>query len=381
MNKSLDNIQRKPRYEIIYDEIKEKIANQEYQVGERIPSEKELIDHYNVSRITTKKALDQLVHDGLIERIPGKGSFVIDKADKRTVQPAAKKGYLIGFVFPEFDESRHFIDLFKGLNAAANQCSSSLVVKQTFGDVKLEKEAITSLLELGVDGLMILPVSGEYFNEEVLKLTINKFPHVLIDRYFKGIHTTSICTDNVNAAKEAVNYLFDLQHEQIAIFSPPFKHISAIEDRIDGFILAFAERGIMVNKDIWLTDLTSELPTNRNKDDLINSDIQLIKDHLLAHPTITAVFAVHYTIAVLTRIAALELGLSVPEDLSIICFDSPKKTRDRFHFTHVKQAQQEMGASAVEAILAQIEQRNYPEKTFLKTTLIEGESTAVRSSG
>ncbi|MFC0469813.1 GntR family transcriptional regulator [Halalkalibacter kiskunsagensis] len=378
MTKSLDSTQRKPRYEIIYEEIKEKIVTQDYKVGDRIPSEKELIDYYKVSRITTKRALDQLVNDGMIERIPGKGSFVINKENEGVLQAESSKGYLIGFVFPDFDES-HVADLFKALNEATSQCASSLVVKQTFGDVSLEKEAIASLLQLGVDGMMILPVSGEYFNEEVLKLTINKFPHVLIDRYFKGIHTTSICTDNINAAKEAVNYLFDLRHQQIAILSPPFKDISAIEDRVDGFIQAYAERGVMVNKDIWLTDLTSELPTNKRNDELIDRDIQLIKGHLQTHPNITAIFAVHYNIAVLARIAALELGLTVPRDLSIICFDSPKKSRDRFQFTHVKQNQQEMGKKATEAIVSQIENKRYPEKTFLEAVLIEGESTVMRT--
>lgn len=374
MNNPLDKVQKKPRYEVIYEEIKEKIVSRKYKLGERIPSEKKLIDYYNVSRITTKKALDQLVNEGMIERIPGKGSFVIDKNKRMSTQSISKKGYLIGFIFPEIDEC-HVIELFMALNQAVSHCSSNLVVKETYGDIKLEKEAITSLLELGVDGMIILPVSGEYFNEEVLKLNLNKFPHVLVDRYFKGIHTTSICTDNIQAAKKAVHYLFDLNHKQIAIFSPPYKDISAIEDRVEGFIQAYDERSIMVNKDIWLTDLTSELPNNKNKDQLIKRDIQLIKDHLKLHKGITAIFAMHYNIAVLARIAALELNLSIPEDLSIICFDSPKKSNDLFQFTYIKQGQQEMGEKAVEAIISLIEAKEYPEKTFLETALIEGEST------
>lgn len=378
MKNPLDNTQRKPRYEVIYDEIKEKIVNRHYKTGERIPSEKELIDYYKVSRITTKKALDQLVHDGMIERIPGKGTFVIDKAHVRTTPPLPNKGYLIGFVFPEVDEG-HVTDLFTSLNQAASQYSSHVVIKQTFGDLALEKEAIASLLQLAVDGMIILPVSGAYFNEEVLKLNINKFPHVLVDRYFKGIHTTSVCTDNVNAAKEAVHYLFDLNHQQIAIFSPPYKDISAIEDRVDGFIQAYAERGNMVNKDIWLTDLISELPCNKNSEALIARDIQLIKDHLQSHKGITAIFAVHYDIAVLARIAALELNMRVPEDISIVCFDSPKKSKDRFSFTHIKQSQKEMGEKAFEAIISLIEEKDYQETTFLETKLIKGESTKKRS--
>lgn len=376
MNNPLERVQKKPRYEMIYEEIREKINNEVYKVGDRIPTEQELIKYYKVSRITTKKALDQLVNDGMIKRIAGKGSFVIDKGVKNNKDSLYKNNYLIGFVFPEIDDS-YGIELFRALNQAADQHTSNLVVKQTYFDSDLEKNAITSLLDLGVDGIIILPVSGEYFNEEVLKLNINKFPHILVDRYFKGIQTTSVCTNNINSAKQAVHYLFDLNHEQIAIFSPHYKDISAIEDRIDGFIQAYAERGVMVKKDIWLTNIGTKRDGD-SREDLIKRDIQLIKDHLLTHKEITAIFAVHYNIAILARMAALELNLSVPGDLSIICFDGPENLHDRFEFTHIKQGEREMGEAAMEAIISLIEKRNYPEKTFINTTLIEGKSTKKR---
>lgn len=47
----------KPMYEKIFDEVKESILTQAYKLGERVPSEKELADSYNVSRITSKKHL------------------------------------------------------------------------------------------------------------------------------------------------------------------------------------------------------------------------------------------------------------------------------------------------------------------------------------
>ncbi|WP_413376011.1 GntR family transcriptional regulator [Alkalihalobacillus sp. 1P02AB] len=379
MSHPLNNIQKKPRYEIIYEEIKQKIMSKAYKIGDRIPTEKELIDYYNVSRITTKKALDQLVHDGLIERIAGKGTFVIGSEGHETPKlPKNTKGYIIGFVFPEIEEEHVTGLLIKSLNIAAREYSIDIVIKQTFGNIELEKEAIVSLLNLGVDGMIILPVSGEYFNEEVLKLTINKFPHVLVDRYFKGIQTTSICTDNANAAKNAVNYLFDKNHQQIAVFSPPYKDISAIEERVDGFIQAYAERGHMVNRNIWLTDLISELSSNKGNEELIERDIQVIKEHLLKYPEISAIFAVHYNIAVLVKIAADELNLLVPDDLSIICFDGQRKTRDRFRFTHIEQDQKEMGEKAIEALVALIEENNYPDKVTISTNLVEGESTKIK---
>ncbi len=68
-----------PRYEQMYRIVRERILAGQYQVGERIPSEKELIEEFGVSRITSKKALDMLVQEGMIHRQPGRGSFVTRK--------------------------------------------------------------------------------------------------------------------------------------------------------------------------------------------------------------------------------------------------------------------------------------------------------------
>lgn len=70
----------KPMYEKIFDEVKQLIVNKSYGQGERVPSEKELAETYNVSRITSKKALEMLAAEHLIVRKPGRGSFVVDPA-------------------------------------------------------------------------------------------------------------------------------------------------------------------------------------------------------------------------------------------------------------------------------------------------------------
>ena len=67
-----------PLYEQIYEEIREKIEERWYRVGDRLPSEKELSEQYHVSRITSKKAVELLAEEGLVTRIPGKGTFVIE---------------------------------------------------------------------------------------------------------------------------------------------------------------------------------------------------------------------------------------------------------------------------------------------------------------
>ena len=64
------------RYEIIQNELMEKIQDGTYKPNDRIPSETEIKELYNVSRITASKALTELSLNGYIYRVRGKGSFV-----------------------------------------------------------------------------------------------------------------------------------------------------------------------------------------------------------------------------------------------------------------------------------------------------------------
>lgn len=67
---------RIPIYQKIEKDIKIKINSKELQSGEMIPSENELKDFYNVSRMTVRHALNNLVNDGYLYRHKGKGTFV-----------------------------------------------------------------------------------------------------------------------------------------------------------------------------------------------------------------------------------------------------------------------------------------------------------------
>ena len=71
-------------YETIYNDLLEGIRNGTYPAGSRLPSEKELAGQYGVSRITSKKALELLAERGMISRMPGRGSFVLETAVNTT---------------------------------------------------------------------------------------------------------------------------------------------------------------------------------------------------------------------------------------------------------------------------------------------------------
>ncbi|MFV0556136.1 MAG: GntR family transcriptional regulator [Lactovum sp.] len=64
------------KYEIIADNLRQKIRTGEFEKNSALPFEYELCKHYNCSKQTMKKALELLVFEGLIYRQRGKGTFV-----------------------------------------------------------------------------------------------------------------------------------------------------------------------------------------------------------------------------------------------------------------------------------------------------------------
>ena len=71
-----------PIYEQIEISIKESILKGELMGGEMLPSIRSLAKDLRISNITTKRAYEELEHDGFIEAIPGKGYFVKKKSEE-----------------------------------------------------------------------------------------------------------------------------------------------------------------------------------------------------------------------------------------------------------------------------------------------------------
>ncbi|MGN0777673.1 MAG: GntR family transcriptional regulator [Aristaeellaceae bacterium] len=65
-----------PLYKQLMQKLRSDIAGGIYPVHSQIPSEQELCDTYQVSRVTVRKALAELTQEGLLKRLQGKGTFV-----------------------------------------------------------------------------------------------------------------------------------------------------------------------------------------------------------------------------------------------------------------------------------------------------------------
>ncbi len=85
-NQWLEKSSHSPLYQQLMTRLKNDIIAGVYPSGARIPSEQTLCDTYGVSRVTVRKALLDLVREGMLIRKQGKGTFVAEEKLQRNLQ-------------------------------------------------------------------------------------------------------------------------------------------------------------------------------------------------------------------------------------------------------------------------------------------------------
>lgn len=375
-----------PLYEKIYVDLYNQIKYGQLKPNDRVPSEKELAYQYQVSRITSKKALEKLAQTGLIERIRGKGSFVASSLPdfalleqpinrEQSYEPSDEPNGLIGIIIPDFFSESYGKKLLQTIEKRSSEMKYNLIIKLTYGDQHEEEQAILSLLQQGVAGIIVFPVSGEHYTASLLKLVLDGFPLVLVDRYLKGIPACSVITDNKAAALELTEYLLDQGHKNIAFISPPEEYTTSIEERIQGFTAAYVQRRIGMNSNFVLTELFSTLTNFQQLDEYEEDELKL-KQFIVENPEITAFVACEYDIAVAIAHVLKNLGKQIPDDYSIVCFDHPDHLYNDFVFTHIKQEEMKMGRKAVDLLIGQINGNSVKVKNIIDFLLVEGKTTS-----
>lgn len=75
-----------PAYIRIHDKIKEDVDDGTWKIGQRLPSERDLCETFDVSRMTVRQAITLLVDEGILERKPGSGTFVASSRVKEKMR-------------------------------------------------------------------------------------------------------------------------------------------------------------------------------------------------------------------------------------------------------------------------------------------------------
>jgi len=111
---------RKPKYQQVFDALKEAILSGRYEAGQKLPSEAHLLEEFATSRITVIRALHELQQRGLVQRRAGSGTYVTQGA-------AVGASLLFGLLIPNLGETEIFGPICQGMAESSQQRKHALL--------------------------------------------------------------------------------------------------------------------------------------------------------------------------------------------------------------------------------------------------------------
>ena len=271
----------------------------------------------------------------------------------------SRKKHLIGLVVPDIGFP-YSIEVMKGINRAIAESAYDLLLYTT-GDVKKiaaaqHEQHYVSLLNKSItDGLIIVASAAADFRTDAPLVAVD--PHIPSPNY-PAIHAT-----NYQGALEAMNYLLNLGHHRIG-FIGGRPELESAKRRLRGYKESLQQAGIELDPALITTgDFTSV------------SGFECTKYLLsLPHPP-TAIFAANDQSAIGLYQAADELGIRIPEDLSVVGFDNITEAQF-MGLTTVDQFLAEMGYIATQMLINLIEDRPLDDYVYkMPTRLVIRESS------
>lgn len=171
-------------------------------------------------------------------------------------------------------------------------------------------ESLDFLSSKGVDGLFIL---SNRIHPDLLDTLNDRFHNlVVIDNFTPGLIADFVFTDNLSAAYHATEQFLIRGHRKIAILTG-FSDSFTAHERLNGYLRAIGDYGIEVDKELVFQD-------NYDMNGGYNA-FKLLWD-LPAQKRPSAVLVTSYFMTVGAIIALNEYGLTIPQDISLICFDN-----------------------------------------------------------
>ncbi len=367
-------MERECNYIRIYRDLKEAIRCGRYPANSQIPTEAELQKVYGVSRITLKKAMELLQADGLIRRFPGKGTFVnFDTATGRSIDRPSVRPKTIGVMIPHIYSSFGSM-LLAGVSRQANARGCCLMTGLYYESVDEENEIIRRLVSSGCAGIIVVPFhSNEGSNYGIVNCVMSDYPVVVADRYMEGLSLPYVGSDHESASFAAMEHLFSLGHKNVGLISSA-PTTTAIIDRERGYVRGYAMTPYQIRSAAILSDIRSSMP-GQNTQENVRLDVERLKRYYRENPDITALLCIDYNIMRICETAAEEMGMRIPDDISLVCFDAPDDNYIQAKYTHIRQRENEIGKVAVDMLLKAIDGQGNSQRVVVPSDLLIGIST------
>lgn len=265
---------------------------------------------------------------------------------------------VIGILVAEFEPFS--VELLKGISVAATGTGYELLaytgLVSGVSSVGWERKSLSRLAGTLIDGAIIVTPTTVIPGTSI--------PVVAIDPHTGQDGPASIDSDNVGGALVAVRHLIGLGHTRIAHIRGR-RDLSSAQLREDGYRQALEESGILFDPDLVLFGEYSAAQTAS------------VARELLSRPDRpTAVFAANDISAIGVVAVARELGLRIPEDLSIVGFDDiPDAANSTPPLTTVAQPLHELGERALQMLLALLDEQPVASRVHLPAELVVRAST------
>lgn len=295
---------------------------------------------YGVAPATSERVMEVVAHLGY------ETSLVASSLRRRRTN-------VVGILVAEFEPFS--AELLKGIAVAVAGTGYELLAysgSATDGaPVGWERRSLSRLAGTLIDGAIIVTPT--------VVMTDAPVPVVAIDPHTGPGGPSTIDSDNVGGARAAVQHLIDLGHRRIA-------HVRGRGDlesahlRELGYRQSLAEAGIAFDPDLV-----------RDGDYRAGSTTEAARDLLLRPDRPSAVFAANDLSALRVLEVAQELGLRIPQDLSVVGFDDvPEAANAVPALTTIAQPLQEMGAQAARMLLALLDGGEVPRHVHLPARLV-----------
>ena len=371
-----------PLYQQIVDHLLERIETNVLRPGDRIPTEQEITEAFGVSRITAVRAVKELETRGLVTRTKGRGSFVTSKSAWHNNGPGPPRPLVVSLVLP-FQELLA-IGVLVGVERLIHADGYHTSFRNSAGDVSRERQILMKDSEDGVAGMIVYPCSSVENAGAFSSLLVRRFPVVVIDRRLRGIETPFVAVDNTRGTYEATRHLVELGHRDIAFVAEAAVSIESEAERFHGYCRALMEARIPVQDDLVI-DRFGEHLVHRGGNPpeqfavAPSATTERIMDTLfdLATPP-TAIVSINDAAAAQFVKCALQRGIRVPQDLSVVGFDNlPFSAHIEVPLTTVEQPFREIGERAAAILLSRIANPSAPyQSELLEPRLIVRDSTA-----
>ena len=261
-----------------------------------------------------------------------------------------------------------FSDIAQGVGEVAHRFGYGVMLCDTAGEANRESDYIRLLRRKRVDGLILTSAT---INDPYLKdLAKTRTPFILVSRLCRSVDAPYVVVDDRVGARLAVEHLINLGHQYIGFIGGP-ANVQSSRDRMATYREVLQEHGL-AEKEEWMgfSDFTQAAGRKAGR--------QMLS--LPERPS--AIFAANDMIALGVLEVAEEMGVLIPDDLSLVGYnDISYASLPRVQLTTVAQPTQEMGQIASEWLLSTIEEhKRHPLHCVLNPHLVVRRSTAPPAS-